>query len=204
MCINQFRHLFTHLCWKNSKIASIYRLLTYLFKLLPNNGVMKENRHITPFNFVFKWRNVLKWCNDSGASGRPLPKFSKKSYVSWSVMFTVTNTLWWHYTCVSVVNKVSNLALFIRECIWFSSGGLSKKLEIRKIRKGKGTSVIWLNVIWCTLKKWLQGRNWNQGTNGVIDFSFCLDVLDSVLVWAMSGDFHISVTEMVEVRDFLL
>ena len=31
---------------------------------------MKENRHITPFNFVFKWRNVLKWCNDSGACSK--------------------------------------------------------------------------------------------------------------------------------------
>ena len=44
-------------------------------------------------------------------------------------------------------------------------------------------------------------RNWSQETNGATDFNFSSDVLVSVSDWEMSGDFHISVTETVEVRN---
>ena len=54
-------------CRMTERTLKLFQHTGYLpFKLLPNNGVMKENRHITPFNLVFISQNALKWCNDSG------------------------------------------------------------------------------------------------------------------------------------------
>ena len=63
MYINQLFHLYPF----TLNLGAFYRMMErsqdcftiqaiYLVESLPNNGVMKEI-DMTPFNFVFKWRN---------------------------------------------------------------------------------------------------------------------------------------------------